>query len=134
MARRMLTDEERHFRKVGSGIPLSRWWPAIAIFIGVLIAVLNPQFVANCTGLPLDEYSARRSARIALLVAYPCSPYLLREGLAGWLMFAFLWTPWPFAFVNWRWAKRQRRFWDGERLKEAERRQAKREAKALDNE
>ncbi len=49
-------------------------------------------------------------------------------------MFAFLWTPWPFAFVNWRWAKRQRRFWDGERLKEAERRKAKREAKALHNE
>lgn len=67
-----------------------------------------------------------------MLFAYPCSPYLLREGVEGWLVFLGLWAPWPFAFVNWRWARRQRKFWDGERSREAERRKAKRDAKMLD--
>jgi hypothetical protein len=132
MRRRSLTDEERHFRKIGSGIPISRWWPAVAVFVGFFIAALNADFIETCTGIPLDEYSARRSARIAMLFAYPCSPYLLREGVEGWLVFLSLWAPWPFAFVNWRWARRQRKFWDGERSREAERRKAKRDAKMLD--
>jgi len=133
MGRRSLTDEERHFRKIGSGIPFSRWWPAPAIFLGVLIAALNADYIATCTGIPLDEYSARRSANISMLFAYPCSPYLLHDRVEGWLVFLCLWAPWPFAFVNWRWARRQRKFWDGERSREAERRKAKRDAKTLDH-
>ncbi|WP_427964873.1 hypothetical protein [Altererythrobacter sp.] len=133
MGRRRLTDEERHFRKIGSGIPFSRWWPAAAIVFGVLIAALNADYVATCTGIPLDEYSAQRSARIAILFAYPCSPYLLHDGVEGSLVFLSLWAPWPFAIVNWRWARRQRKFWDGERSREAERRKAKRDAKTLDH-
>ncbi len=132
MARRKLTNEERHFRRIGSGIPFSRWWPAIAIFVGVVIAVSNAQYVATCTGIPLGEYSGPRSARIAMLFAYPRSPYLLREGLYGWLTFLSLWGPWPFAILNWRWARRQRKFWDGERLREAKRPNGKRAAKAYD--
>ena len=134
MVRRKLTDEQRRFRREGSGIPFTRWWPAVAIFCGVLVAALNYQFVATCTGIPLDEYSARRSARIAMLFAYPCSPYLLRDGLDGWLIFLSLWAPWPFVFFNWRWARRQREFWRGERLREEERRKAKRATKVLDSE
>jgi hypothetical protein len=134
MGRRKLTNEERNFRRIGSGIPFSRWWPAAAIFVGLLVAALNPNFVATCTGMPLHEYSARQSAKIAMFLSYPCSPYLLREGTVGWLVFVGLWAPWPFAFLNWRWAKRQRRFWDGNRLREAERRKAKRDAEMFQSE
>jgi len=133
MRRRKLTGEERHFRKIGAGIPFSRWWPAVAIFIAVLFAALNSHYVETCTGIPLEQYSARRSGQIAMLFAYPCSPFLLRDGVEGWLIFLCLWAPWPFAFVNWRWANRHRKFWDGERLREADRRKKKREAKTLDN-
>lgn len=61
-----------------------------------------------------------------LLSTYPCSPYLLGEGMIGWLLFIALWAPWPVAFVNWRWAKRQRKFWNEIRERETERRKAKR--------
>jgi hypothetical protein len=125
MARRKLTDEERYFKRIGTGIPFSRWWPAAAIFGGLLVAPFYPHFVATCTGLPLHEYRPRQATQIAMFLSYPCSPYLLREGNIGWLIFMGLWVPWPFAVANWRWATRQRRFWDGERLREAERRKAR---------
>ena len=69
-----------------------------------------------------------------MLFAYPCSPFLLRGGIGSWLIFVSLWMPWPFAIVNWRWAKRQRRYWNNVRLREAERRRAKREAAETENE
>jgi hypothetical protein len=133
MARRKLTDEERLFRKIGSGIPFSRWWPVVAIFIGFIFASLNSQFVATCTGINFDDIGSRGTSITVMLFAYPCSLYLLRDGLEGGLLFLGLWLPWPFAFVNWRWAKRQRRFWNNERLREQERRKAKREAAALED-
>ncbi len=134
MARRKLTNEERLFRKVGSGIPFSRWWPVFAIFFVLFLASLNSQFVSTCTGLNLDDMGSRRATRTVMLFAYPCSLHLLRDGLEGWLIFLGLWLPWPFAFVNWRWAMRHRRFWNGERLREQERRKTKHEAVALDEE
>ena len=133
MGRRNSTDEEQHFRKIGSGIPFSRWWPAAAIFLGVLIAALNADYIEACTGFPLEDYSARRSTIIAILFAYPCSPYLLHGGVEGWLVLLGLWAPWPIAFLNWRWARRQRNFWDGERSREAERRKARHNANMLDH-
>lgn len=134
MERHKLTDEERQFRKIGAGIPFSRWWPAALVVIGLLIAGLNPQFIANCTDMRVDEQSPRQSARFALFLAYPCSPFLLREGSIGWLNFAVLWAPLPFGIINWRWTRRHRRFWNGERLKEKEQRNAKRQADVSENE
>lgn len=134
MARRKLTEEERKFRRIGPGIPFSRWWPAALILIGVLFATINPQFVANCTGVSLEQRGGRQTATVALLLAYPCSPYLLREGFFECLTFVLLWAPLPLAFINWRWSRRHERFWDGERLKDVERRKRRRQAKQSESE
>jgi hypothetical protein len=123
MARRKLTDEERHFRKIGTGIPFSRWWPVLAIVLA-LIVLGTPQLFLDCVGLPLDSHG-RRIAALKMLLLYPCSPFLLRGGLTDWLSFALLWMPLPFAVVNWRWAARQRRYWNKVRRREAQLRKAK---------
>lgn len=61
-----------------------------------------------------------------MLLAYPCSPFLIGGDEWGWFLLALLWLPIPFAVLNWRWAKRQRAFWNEIRLREAKRRDAKR--------
>lgn len=129
MARRKLTEEERKFTRIGAGTPFSRWWPVALVLIGVLFAMFSPQFVANCTGVSLEQRGGRQTATVAFLLAYPCSPYLLREGFFECLTFVLLWAPLPLAFINWRWSRRHQRFWDGERLKDAERRKAKHQTK-----
>lgn len=134
MARPKLTEEERKFRTIGAGTPVSRWWPAALVLIGVLFAMFSPQFVANCTSGSLEQHGGRQKATVALLLAYPCSPYLLREGFFECLTFVLLWAPLPLAFINWRWSRRHRRFWDGERLKDVERRKTKRQAKRSESE
>ena len=129
MARRKLTEEERKFKRIGPGMPFSRWWPAAMVLVGLLFAIFNHQFVANCTGVSLEQRGGRQQATFALLLAYPCSPYLLHEGIVEFLTFVLLWAPLPLVLINWRWSRRHQRFWDGERLKEAERRKRRRQAK-----
>ena len=131
MARRKLSDEERHFRRVGSGIPFSRWWPALAILLAAIVVAASTNVVLECTGLAL-EGRGRGKAAVEMLLIYPCSPFLLRDGVTGWFWFALLWMPLPFAVVNWRWAGRQRGYWNEVRLREAERRKARRVAAKID--
>jgi hypothetical protein len=126
MGRRKLSDEERRFRKMGSGIPFSRWWPALAMLIAAAVVPAVSNLLVDCTGFTLDIHGRRNP--FPMLLAYPCSPFLLRGGATGWLLFALLWVPLPFAVVNWRWATRHRRYWDEVRRREAERRKAKRAA------
>jgi hypothetical protein len=128
MRRRKLSDEERGFQKLGSGIPLSRWWPVLAALLAALIvAATTSHLFLDCAGIPLES-RGRGIAGLKMLLAYPCSPLLLGSGMADWPKFALLWAPVPFAVVNWRWAARQRRYWNRVRLREAERRKAKRRA------
>ena len=124
MVRSKLPDEERHFRRMGAGIPFSRWWPALAILLSPIVVMVSTNVVFECTGLAL-EGSGRGKAAVEMLLIYPCSPFLLRDGVTGWLWLALLWMPLPFAVVNWRWAARHRRYWDAVRLREAERRKAR---------
>lgn len=118
-----LTDEERQFRKSGNGLPFSRWWPGLALFIAVGFANLTPHLFTRCVGAPLDG-SGRAAALVRSVLALPCSPVLLSGDYRDWLLFIALWIPVPFGIVNWRWAKRNRTYW----LREYARREAKRAA------
>lgn len=114
---------------MGSGIPFSRWWPAPAMLLAAIIVAVTSNVLLDCTGLTLEARGRGRLRNtLGMLLAYPCSPFLLRGGAADWLLFALLWIPMPFAVVNWRWATRQRRYWNEVRRREAERRKAKRTA------
>jgi predicted nucleotidyltransferase len=91
-----------------------------------LLIIVNDKRLADRV-----KYWSRLDDR--LMREYPCSPYLLHGGVEGWVVFLGLWAPWPIAFLNWRWARRQRNFWDGERSREAERRKARHNANMLDH-
>ena len=132
--RRRLTREEREIRQ-GSGIPFTRWWPIPAIFLALGWAAFDSMLFVRCLGDPL-QYGGRGGAVIRMLVAIPCSPLLLRGPSSGWLLFAAIWVSVLFAVRNYRWAKRQRAYWNGVRAREQERRAAKAEARrnSLDGE
>ncbi|MBA4763741.1 hypothetical protein [Sphingomonas sp.] len=122
-----LTDEERSFRKIGAGVPFGRFWHFPAILIALILAGSTvPDLYLNCTGNPIDG-GRKAGAAIRMALTYPCSPYLLREGLWGWLLFAGLWLPIPFALINLFWQRRHRAFWDRVRARERERRRQRRE-------
>lgn len=100
-----LTDEERSFRKIGAGVPFGRFWHFPAILIALILAGSTvPDLYLNCTGNPIDG-GRKAGAAIRMALTYPCSPYLLREGLWGWLLFAGLWLPIPFALINLFWQR-----------------------------
>ena len=128
MVRRKLSDEERSFRKMGAGIPFSRWWPAAAILLAAIVVAASTSVVLECTGLDLESRHGPRKGALEMLLIYPCSPFLLRGGMAEWLWFALLWIPVPFAVMNWRWAGRHRKYWHEVQLREAERRKERRAA------
>lgn len=124
-----LTDEEREFRREGRGIPFSRWWPFLAIFVaGILAPTATPDFIALCTGYPL-EVRGKGVAAIRLLLTVPCSPFLFAGGPWGWMLFLGIWMPVPFAVVNWRWAKRSNAYWAKVSQRDNERRRLKRAEK-----
>lgn len=122
-----LTDEERSFRKIGAGVPFSRWWPILIVWIAVTLAAsVIPDLFVTCIGHPMDG-RGKALAAIRALLSIPCSPHLLRYGPWGWALFAGMWAPVPFAVVNWRWQKRHRAFWNKVRARENERRRLKRD-------
>lgn len=121
------TDEERRFRKISAGVPFGRFWHFPAILLASILAGSTvPDLYLNCTGYAI-EVENKLGAAIRMALVYPCSPYLLREGLWEWLLFAALWLPIPFALINLRWQRRHRAFWDRVRARERERRRQRRE-------
>lgn len=67
----------------------------------------------------------RGGAAVRMLLAYPCSPYLLTGPWLEWLLFAGLYLPLPFLYLNRRWMKRHTAYWDGVREREKELRRQK---------
>ncbi|MFL9842508.1 hypothetical protein ABS767_16175 [Sphingomonas sp. ST-64] len=121
-----LTDEERRFRKIGAGIPFGRFWHIPAIGLALILAGSTVRdLYLNCTGHPI-EGGRKAGAAIRMALTYPCSPYLLREGVWGWLLFVALWVPIPFAIVNLFWQRRHRAYWAKVRARERERRRQRR--------
>ena len=64
---------------------------------------------------------------VRVLLSYPCSPYLLTGSRLEWLLFAGLYLPLPFLYLNGRWMKRHKAYWDGVREREKELRRQKKE-------
>jgi hypothetical protein len=118
--RRRLTKEEREIRR-GSGIPFSRWWPVVPIFLAILVISTERQLFIDCIGNPIDGRS-RFAAVVRAVAGVGCSPLLLRGSPADWLVLTALWIPVPFAVRNWRWAKRSKAYWDPIRQRQNERR------------
>ena len=127
--RRRLTDEEREI-KSGAGVRLWRYWPFLALFIALFFASLNAPALERCTGVWLQG-GGRGGSAFRALIAYPCSPYLLRGPMLDWLLFFAMWVPIPFAIRNRQWLKRHRAYWGGVRARDKERRVEKRAQKAL---
>jgi hypothetical protein len=63
---------------------------------------------------------------VRIVLAFPCSPFLLRGSTTERLLLAAMWLPIPFAVLNWRWIRRHSDYWDGIRQREKERRAEKR--------
>jgi hypothetical protein len=74
--------------------------------------------------------TGRDAVLVQSLLAYPCSPYLLRGSVGEMLLFAAMLLPVPFAVLNWFWLKRHRVYWDQVRARENEKRAEKRAQKA----
>ena len=106
-----------------------RWWPIAAFLLAIMIAQADLTMLERCTGRWL-EGGGRAGAAVRLVLAYPCSPFLLRDSALEWLLFAGMWLPFPFAVLNWRWFKRHEAYWDRTRQREKERREKKRARKA----
>lgn len=117
---RKLTPDERSIR-AGRGIPITRFWPAAVILLGLALAAADAPFILACTGKPLVGNGAAAGA-VHLATAAVCSPLLLRGSPPEWLLFAAIWAPLPLALLNWRWAKRHEAYWDGVRARERARR------------
>ena len=115
-SRPRLTAEEREIRS-GRGIPFSRWWPILAIFVLWIVASANPRVFEACLGHTLEGRG--RAVALARLAAIgPCSPYLFRGPPVDWLLFLVKWAPVPYALLNWRWARRHKAYWDVIRARE----------------
>jgi hypothetical protein len=41
--------------------------------------------------------------------------------MVEWLLFGFMWAPIPVVYLNWRWARRHKIYWDEIRRAEKER-------------
>ena len=124
-----LSDEERSFRKGGSGLPISRWWPFVVIFISAALAGTDPILLHNCLGIDATPNHSGKAALFFAAAAVPCSPVLFRGGLWQWVMFFGIWAPVPLAVINWRWSKRNGVYWARVRARERELRKLRRKAK-----
>jgi hypothetical protein len=124
---RRLTDEERETRS-GRGIGAKRLWPVALVVVAIFIVALDIPTLERCAGR-LADGRGRAGAAVRAVLAYPCSPFLLRGSWGEWLLFAALWVPIPFAVLNWFWAKRHEAYWDIIRLREKKRRAEKRAKK-----
>jgi hypothetical protein len=124
-----LTEEERSFRKSGTGLPISKWWPFALIFICAALAGTDPVLLHNCLGIDTTPHYRGKAALFFLAAAVPCSPTLFFGGLWQWILFCGIWAPLPLAVINWRWSKRNGAYWAKVRARERELRKLRREAK-----
>lgn len=136
--RRRLTDEEREIRS-SAGIPIKRWWPFVAFYLWPFVASFDSSMLERCVGrfeagnghgpewvnLALHG-SGRDAAFVQAVLAYPCSPFLLRGSAGEMLLFVAMLIPVPFAILNWFWLKRHKAYWDGIRARQKVMRAAKR--------
>lgn len=138
---RRLTSEEREIRS-GAGIPIKRWWPFASIYLWPFVASFDAPMLERCVGRfeagtgrgPEWVYLAlhgtgRDATLIQTLLAYPCSPYLLRGSVGEMFLFAAMLLPIPFMVSNLFWLKRHRLYWDQIRQREKIRRAEKRAEK-----
>ncbi len=91
----------------------------------MFVAALDRPWFERCVGSWADS-SGRGEGMLRVVLAYPCSPYLLQGSLGEWLLFAALWAPIPFIVLNFFWMKRHKAYWDQVRQLEKERRAEKR--------
>ena len=124
-----LTDEERKIRR-SRGIGPRRWWPFAVLFLANFLASMDLSLFERCTGKVLDG-GGRGGALVRAVLAYPCSPFLLRGSSLEWLLFAAMWVPVPFLLINRRWLKRHEGYWERIRQRERERREQRRSRKRL---
>lgn len=139
---RHLTDEEREIRS-SAGISIRRWWPFAAIYLWPFVTSFDSAMLERCVGRFEDvsghgpewvnlalHGSGRDAVLVQTVLAYPCSPFLLRGSLSEFLLFAAMLLPIPFAILNLFWLKRHRAYWDQIRSRDKKRRAEKRARKS----
>lgn len=94
-----------------------RWWPFVALFIAIIAANMDTDFLERCTG-KLLEGGGRGGAIVRFILAYPCSPFLLQGTRSEMVLFAAMFVPIPFLLLSLRWMKRHDAYWD--RIRERE--------------